>query len=601
MHRSLIPLTILALAAAACLTAADASTTVDVRTPDGVALVYVNNGPVLSVRTANAGLEPAQRAGLVAKRISEMAAQGHSPAKLRVEGNRASATLFWGSQPLVYATKAEAAAQNTTPLALAESWRKQLVRQLTIPPVRLNVRALTIPVGENRRATQIGSSPGPFQVSVDPPGVAQAEVDVTGAVVVMGRNPGTAVLSVTSPDGTDSISVRVARLAGRLSSPTPRAQVTGGTIAADVVSEAVWRAARAACVLEPGAFAVVSIAEKPGDMSSTASTLRVPVNIKLDGSDYLTVRMTTAVEVERTNVPVRQTEMLFYSNYPEQVKTPQSLYIGRLEPDKRSRLLYHHQNGTGRDLRLSITLSNVSDEPAQVHLIGALAGPMQDTVLVGYRAGAQFLRDLSSNTGYVAQVPPRSRIVLWTGLLRKMDTASGIIEMTHIGKQGDLVARVISEPGSVTRTTQDIAQVDAGDTPPRFSNHQYPTPVRKLSEVYTAGGRWLFIRVGKHALKGADDQQTLYGNYGVLYDIDLTLDNPTAESKVFQVMFDPTAGIAGVASLIDGRFVGKSHVVGSRELPLMTFTLSPGERRAVRFSTLPLAGSNYPATIVVRS
>jgi hypothetical protein len=70
---------------------------------------------------------------------------------------------------------------------------------------------------------------------------------------------------------------------------------------------------------------------------------------------------------------------------------------------------------------------------------------------------------------------------------------------------------------------------------------------------------------------------------------------------VFQLLFDPTAGIAGFASLIDGRFVGKSHVSGTREHPLVKYRLEPGERREVRLTTVPLAGSNYPATIVVRS
>jgi hypothetical protein len=134
-----------------------------------------------------------------------------------------------------------------------------------------------------------------------------------------------------------------------------------------------------------------------------------------------------------------------------------------------------------------------------------------------------------------------------------------------------------------------------------FSGHQYPEPVRKLTEEYSADGRWLFIRVGKHAIPDSASERVLDGNYGVLYDINLTLSNPTSDTKNVKVMFDPTAGIAGVASIIDGQFYGKSHVVGTRELPLASFRLSPGERRQVRVNTMPLAGSNYPATIVVRS
>ena len=113
--------------------------------------------------------------------------------------------------------------------------------------------------------------------------------------------------------------------------------------------------------------------------------------------------------------------------------------------------------------------------------------------------------------------------------------------------------------------------------------------MRKLTEEYSADGRWLFIRVGKHAIPDSASERVLDGNYGVLYDINLTLSNPTSDTKNVKVMFDPTAGIAGVASIIDGQFYGKSHVVGTRELPLASFRLSPGERRQVRVNTLPLA------------
>lgn len=596
---SVIPLLILTLAASP----GDTAVSVDVRVSGKTAVVYVNNGPVMSVRTSNAGLDPQQRAALVARRISEMAAQGHSPSKIRATGTARSATLYWGNQVLAYATAAEAAAQSTTPLALARTWAQQLTRQLTLPPVRLRERELTVPIGETRRAAVTGSSRGPFQVILDPPDAAEIRMEPSGTVSVLGKSPASARLTITCPDGSDSIPVRVAHYAGTLSQTVPVARVTGRSgIPAEVVEEAVLRAARAACQLQPGAFAVVSVDGKAPAMPQGGSSLRVPVNIKMDGVGFLTARIQTSVEVQRTSLDTRDTEVLLYSNFPEQVKTPQPLYAALLEPGKPTRLLYHHQNGTGSDLRLSIVLANTSDQPAEVHLLAANAGPILDTVLVGYVAGARFLRNLASETGYIATIPPRSRMVLWTAVLNRMETASGIIEMRQItGAPDSVVTRVVSEPGSVRRTSFDIAALEQGDAPPRVVRHRYPSPVRTISERYAAGDRWLFIRVGKHAIPDDGEEKVLYGNYGVSYNIALTLENPTSESKVFQVLFDPTAGIAGFASLIDGQFVGKSHVVGSREHPLVRYTLAPGERRQVRLTTVPLAGSNYPATIVVRS
>ena len=596
---SVIPSILLILAARA----GESAVSVEVRPSGKAAVVFVNNGPVLSLRTPNAGLNPEQRASLAARRIGDLAAQGHPPSKIRAAAAGRSAALYWGSQVLAYATAAEAAAQSTTPAALARSWAQQLTRQLTLPPVRLRERELTVPVGEARRAAITGSSRGPFRLELDPPAAAEARIDPAGMVWVMGRSPAAARLTITCPEGSDSIPVRVAHYAGTLSQSVPVARVTGRSgIPAEVVEEAVLRAARAACVLQPGAFAVVSVDGKPPAMPQEATSIRVPVNIKLDGAGFLTARIQTAVEVQRTALPPRETELLLYSNFPEQVKTPQPLYAALLEAGKPTRLLYHHQNGTGADLRLSIVLANISDEPAEVHLVGANAGPVLDTVLVGYAAGARFLRNLASGTGYIATVPARSRVVLWTAVLKKMETASGIIEMRQLsGAQDSIVTRVLSEPASVRRTSFDIAALENGDAPPRVVTHRYPSPVRRISERYAAGDRWLFIRVGKHAIPDDGEERVLYGNYGVSYNIALTLENPTNEPRVFQLLFDPTAGIAGFASLIDGRFVGKSHVSGTREHPLVKYRLEPGERREVRLTTVPLAGSNYPATIVVRS
>ncbi len=603
MHRSrlsfLFPLIVLALAPRLC----GAAATVDVRVSGRTAVVYVNNAPVLSMRTSNAGLDPQQRAELVARRISELASQGRQPSAIRAAGTNRSATLYWGDRVLAYATAAEAAAQSTTPLALARTWAQQLTRQLTLPPVRLKERELTVPVGETRRTAIFGSSRGPFQLSVDPPDAAEARMEPGGNVAVLGKNPSGATLTVTCPEGSDSIRIRVARYAGALTQTVPVARVTGrAAVPAEVVEEAVLRAARTSCQLQPGAFAMVTVDGKAPALPEEAASLRVPVNIKMDGAGFLTARIQTSVEVQRAALARQPTELLLYSNFPEQVKAPQPLYAAVLEPGKPTRLLYHHQNGTGADLRLSIVLANTSEQPAEVHLLTANAGPIMDTVLVGYVAGARFLRNLASDTGYFATIPPRSRMVLWTAVLRRMETASGIIEMRQItGAPDSVVTRVVSEPGSVRRTSFDVAALEYGDVPPRVSEHRYPSPVRTISERYAAGDRWLFIRVGKHAIPDHGEEKVLYGNYGVSYNIALTLENPTSESRVFQVLFDPTAGTAGFASLIDGQFVGKSHVVGSREHPLVKYTLGPGERREVRLTTVPLAGSNYPATIVVRS
>lgn len=574
---------------------------VSVDTTGGVGRVLVFGQTVIAFRADNAGLTPAQRAGVAARRIETLMQEGQPASKISARGAGQSASVFWGEQVIAHATRADAQVQNTTPLALAESWAKQMRQQLSLPPVRIIERSLTVPVDENRRASVRGTSKGPFTVALTPPTLGEVRTEADGTVIVLGRNPGSGTLSVTAPDGSDTISVTVGKYAGKLSELTPVAQVTGSTVPDTVISEAVWRAARLGLQLEPGAEPQITLGVKPKPLQSWETSQLVPVTIRITGQGYLPAQIKTNVAVQRASIGPQDPEVLFYSNHPEQVKTPQPLYAAALKPNQSSRLLYHHQNGTGDRLRVSIILVNTSDTPTPVHLIGGLAGPVQDTILVGYQAGARFLRDVMSNTGYVVNIPARTRIVLWTDVLGIMDTASGIVQMRQLGGESGVLVRVLSEPVSVYRSVRDVTPAASSDFMSRFSDHQYPTPVRQLAEEYSAGGRWVFIRLGRHHLRDVDDQLNLYGNYGVTYDINLTLTNPTSERKEFQVVFDATAGISGIATLINGEFKGKSHVATHREEPLARYVLNPGERRQVRLSTLPLAGSHYPATIIIRS
>jgi hypothetical protein len=99
---------------------------------------------------------------------------------------------------------------------------------------------------------------------------------------------------------------------------------------------------------------------------------------------------------------------------------------------------------------------------------------------------------------------------------------------------------------------------------------------------------------------GADAQRRLEGNYGVFYDIELTLENPTDKPANARLVFEPTAGLAGGVFWIDGRTVEIPQANLPKEITLAQYPLAPGAKQTVQVLTLPLSGSNYPAQLVVR-
>jgi hypothetical protein len=135
----------------------------------------------------------------------------------------------------------------------------------------------------------------------------------------------------------------------------------------------------------------------------------------------------------------------------------------------------------------------------------------------------------------------------------------------------------------------------------QMSDHVYPSPAKSMDAGYKVGQHWAFIAIGDHALNDTTAQRKLYGNYGVTYNINVKVSNPTQEEKKVSFIFDPTAGPASGAFFIDGKFVSVRYAQPPSEITLRWFTLSAGETRNFRVQTVPLAGSNYPATLIVKS
>jgi hypothetical protein len=147
--------------------------------------------------------------------------------------------------------------------------------------------------------------------------------------------------------------------------------------------------------------------------------------------------------------------------------------------------------------------------------------------------------------------------------------------------------------GSVTSAVE-IASAD-------MSDHIYPSPAKLIETDYVIGQRWAFISIGRQALGSHNAQKRLDGNYGVTYDINVKVENPTTQMKKVRVMFDPTAGLASGVFIIDGELVSTKYAKPPDEIQLASYQLKPGEVRTVRIVTVPVAGSNYPANLVVRS
>lgn len=117
---------------------------------------------------------------------------------------------------------------------------------------------------------------------------------------------------------------------------------------------------------------------------------------------------------------------------------------------------------------------------------------------------------------------------------------------------------------------------------------------------YEVGGRFGFARIGQEAISNLNSERSLAGNFGVIYDIQGTLSNPTPSPAEVELLFEASAGYGSGLFVINGDLVKIGLIQPKQEIVLATIKLPPGVSKELNLKTIPLSGANYPVTLIVR-
>jgi hypothetical protein len=487
-------------------------------------------------------------------------------------------------------------------------WAGTLKAALARPGLTLSASSGLIPLTETRSFSFGGVARGPVRVTSDAAssGTVSWQVDaISKAVSVQGIKPGRETLYVERDGAVVPLTVTVRPYAGQLTAPRP-VIVTGNSTPPDIIGRLARVAAITSASLTPGA--TLRILSDSLDVSSlrAGQAAMVVVPVRLWGPEMIAVQRKVFVPIVNRRLSAVPTTTLFYSNNPERVTEPQVLFTGRLPAaNEVARLLYHHQNAVARAFHFTVELLNDGDAPTEVQMVGGDAGPERDTVWVGFRAAADYIAAAENGVGAVVNIPSQMHVSLSSLRLPAGQTISGLMHLRTLTGAPPLV-RIVAEPATIITHMPflplplDKERREANATE-NLSEHVYPNPSQTLEAEYKVGGAWTFIKYGRVGITASTSPRTvLHGNYGVFYDIKLTLQNPTATPARARLVFEPSAGMAGGIFLIGKRKVEIPQSNMPNETTLASYTLEPGERRNVTVRTLPLSGSNYPATLIVR-
>ncbi|MBB6049397.1 hypothetical protein [Armatimonas rosea] len=619
----------------------------------------VNDVLVLRARSSVGGIEPTERIQLSAERLKELTQAGLEPREVRVDVEtetrhrnetrtvtkmvekkvtrrikkkrrtvtievpvqvkqtvdvayevETEARLMARGKVLATATPTEAQLSRIAkPSLLVEGWAGQLRKALAIPGIALSETGQIVPWMEKRTLKFSGAARGPVVVQRQsgPGSPVEATVDLaTSTITLTGKSVGRDILVVSREGASDKLTVAVQPYAAALLPPQP-VVLTGSGVEGERVAKLVLASARAA--IQPLAGASIKIESEPASVPppGQGKSLSVPISVSVSGPEMLPVRQSLKVPVVGRSLPKAETNALFFSNSPERVKEPQTLYVGRLSMGT-ARLLYHHLNNAGQTLWFVAELVNDSDSATRVQVLGNDAGPVRDTVWVGYRAASDFMSAFQSDSGMVVEIPAHSRMAFQAIRLPNDLILSGLFQLRLLSGSAPLVRVAADLPGSPQTISETLSAVPLSATLQNQlreleskSPHVYPKPGVALTAKYSVGShRWGFFSVGRAPLVGTDPSQILEGNYGVFYDIQLTLDNPTTSPAEVRLIFEPAGGMAGAVFVIDGKRA-EIPQTSSPETTLATFRLAPGARKVVPVRTLPLSGSNYPINLFVKS
>lgn len=545
---------------------------------EGRAVIYVSRRPAVS-------LDDFDRANVVAGRLAALIERGVDPSAVGVVRTARGAVVAAGNTRIVEVLPRDARRVGTTPEGLARVWALRLRELIAMPGLTATPSSLLIPLGESRSISIGGGASGPIEAVLSSDAATAVVDSQRRTATVTGASVGDCVLTLRCEGAILDVPISVRKYAARVG--RARVACTGSGPSRETLARLIERSALRAIVLEPGARARLE-GPVPLPRNGTQGEVRVPV--RAEGEGYIPVKADVPVAIEREALSPKEASYLYYSNNPEQVKRLGTLFAAPLELDKPARLLYHHQNMMERPFDLSVSLVNYGDAPARVHVLEGIATPQIDTVQIGHRAVARFLPSLFAHSGYVLDLDPGEKCLLLLQNIAPRYTASGIYQF-----------RLLSG-----RSVWAFVRADDGwsipmQQPPRPSRDVYETPRRVVEQEYVVGQRWAFIPIGKHAIKATNEDGALFGNYGVLYDIRVKARNPTDSPVTLEVLFEPSAGIARGVFWIDGSRVETEHLLPPKEYPLARYPLDAGASRDVRILTMPLAGSNYPATIIVRA
>ena len=582
-------------------------------TPNGkpAAALVINGETVLQLAKDQHGEAPLRNVSVIAARLAEAFRSGSFKLEVEQGAGARSFNIVLNGEVLVTATDMEGKAWGAEPEALAGTWRGNIEAALADefaaggPLLSPELPQADLPEPQNAEAAQVkfvfenASPPPPDAPSPATPAPQPARSggiidlastgtrehpDYAGLVVVSGNSV------YQPPDYTNFI--------GTDFPETGTVRITGTKPLPALISRAIDHALRLQLKLSPADELawVDADADEPDDEEEADFDLKLPPGKTIELNVTYTLKgkpeAATTLKLENRALGTPREEYTFFSNRPERIDQEQLLYYAELPGLQAGRLVYHHQLARSWDLRLVARVINTSTTPSALYVVPGDAAADVNTFYVGYLSAENFWKNLNRGNGYIATLPPGSQTILNEQRLTGGQTGSGYYKLVNLGEGPLRIEMLALNPGTPI-PTQAMASGGA-------SSAVYGEPFINITDTYSCGDPWKYLRLGGDRPASLTDSTTLDGCYGMTHSFSIELSNPLGRPALVFVVLRGSAGEVKGQFFIDDEYVGTPLVGGGDEQLLKEIPLKPGETKLLKITAIPLNGGFYPASIILR-
>ena len=292
-------------------------------------------------------------------------------------------------------------------------------------------------------------------------------------------------------------------------------------------------------------------------------------------------------------------EPLIVANYPEKIHHPGTILKHRLTLPS-IRLLYYYQNVTKKSLWLNLLVTNQSSTTANIKVLKGTGGPVKDGLFAGHKASNTFLKNLLDSQYISYMILPHSSVQIEYHKLKPSMVSAGLFRVENLSQTALQLELQATEP-SYSQLTEFIP---SSDMITKYKYIEIPNALIQKRVQFSTQHLLKEITIGRTpSLRDIRNNQLLKRHYGVMYEIKVTLSNPSIKYEKVQLLFSRISGISRGTFLLNNQLISTKFVNINRNHDpekLKTFTLKPKSNQSFTLLFIPQAGSFYPIKLVLK-